>query len=133
MCHGIHVPGCPLYHVGCQYDKMRLIVQIQVQPDDHMFSAVIKTQHYFSKDRESIRRMKTAVEYKTETGMLSQDFRNISNHFSCLEDLVRLYLGTMVAINQEDVQTFLNLLKWILHCILRAIAPVKLGVNVSSQ
>ncbi|XP_076007999.1 uncharacterized protein LOC143001982 [Genypterus blacodes] len=101
--------GANLYP-GCEYTKMTLMVKIQGQPEDHMLDAGKHTHLYFTKDQDHAWMLK---DLSTFTYPRFKNHTPTSSNYKCLDDIRRFYPTAKK--DTEDMQTFLSLLKQMLH------------------
>ncbi|XP_044062863.1 homeodomain-interacting protein kinase 2-like [Siniperca chuatsi] len=110
--------GQHLYPLQCEYEVMRVIVQMHGQPDDHLLNSGISTRDYFSKNQPSLSpswRLNTRAEYKLATGSMTKHCKGVFDMFTCLDDMAKTKKGVEDATDYEDTQAFLDLLKQMLH------------------
>ncbi|KAK1895948.1 Homeodomain-interacting protein kinase 2 [Dissostichus eleginoides] len=109
-----------LYPIRCEYEVMRILVQMQGQPDDRLLDAGIHTQTFFSKNKDSTNqewRLNTWAEYKQATGLTSQPGQSISNQFSCIDDLTKERPKPETIREHEDTRAFVSLLRRMLRVV----------------
>ncbi len=107
--------GQHLYPTQCEYEVMRVIVQMQGQPSDHLLNSGVSARDYFYKDEKCASwRLNTRDEYKRATGSGAKHCSGIFDMFRSLNDIAKTYPG-MDATEYEDTQAFLSLLKRMLH------------------
>ncbi|XP_027128270.1 homeodomain-interacting protein kinase 2-like [Larimichthys crocea] len=107
--------GDHLYPRHCQYQMMRIIVQMQGQPDDHLLNTGMFTEIYFNRTQDSSCaswRLNSPDEYNFRTGYETGIISGISDTFTGLDDIC-------VAMKKDsdckDTQAFLSLLKSLLQ------------------
>ncbi|KAI4791527.1 hypothetical protein KUCAC02_033952 [Chaenocephalus aceratus] len=109
-----------LYPIRCEYDVMRILVQMQGQPDDRLLDAGIHTQTFFSKNKDSTNqewRLNTLAEYMQVTGLTSQPGQSISSKFSCIDDLTKERAEPETFREHEDTRAFVSLLRRMLRVV----------------
>ncbi|XP_045901918.1 homeodomain-interacting protein kinase 2-like [Micropterus dolomieu] len=106
--------GQHLYPIRCEYEVVRIIVQMQGQPGDHLLDAGVHSKKFFSKNQDSTKqvwRLNTPAEYKLETGQETQQSRAISNKYTCMEDMTKDHPKPKADTEYEDTRAFLSFLK----------------------
>lgn len=107
-----------LYSINCEYEVMRLIVQMQGQPDDQMLDSGINTRDFFKKDQDSSNtswRLKTKVEYMYTMGCVIYQEKGIFDKLTSIDDIAKTRPEVTDALESEDTRAFLSLLKRMLH------------------
>ncbi|XP_042280716.1 homeodomain-interacting protein kinase 1-like [Thunnus maccoyii] len=107
-----------LYPVRCEYEIIRIIVQMQGQPDDRLLNAGSRTKDFFSKNKgftQQLWSMKTRTEYVLATGQESQRCRTISNKYTRLDDMIADHPEPKTTTEYEDTLAFISLLKRMLR------------------
>ncbi|XP_071349746.1 homeodomain-interacting protein kinase 2-like [Trachinotus anak] len=106
--------GKNLYPISCVYEVMRVIVEIQGMPEDHLLDSGIYTSCFFNKDEDSSNpswRLNTETEYMLATGLRIRRYMGIFDRFTCLDDMVKTRPEVKNTTEYEDNQAFLSLLK----------------------
>ncbi|XP_034729358.1 homeodomain-interacting protein kinase 1-like [Etheostoma cragini] len=121
--------GKHLYPTHCEYEGMRVMVQIQGQPSDSLLNAGLHTKMFFNKKKDSSKqvwRLNTGSEYALATGKNTQQSRTKFNRYTCVGDMTKDHQKPKTVTEHEDTQAFLSLLKRML-CVDSAtrIRPVK--------
>nr|XP_010794064.1 PREDICTED: homeodomain-interacting protein kinase 1-like [Notothenia coriiceps] len=108
-----------LYPIRCEYEVMRILVQMQGQPDDRLLDAGIHTQTFFSKNKDTNQewRLNTWAEYMQVAGLTSQPGQSISNQFSCIDDLTKERPEPETVREHEDTRAFVSLLRRMLRVV----------------
>ncbi|XP_028437173.1 homeodomain-interacting protein kinase 3-like [Perca flavescens] len=110
--------GKHLYPTHCEYEVMRVIVQMQGQPDDRLLNNGIHTGNFFSKNKEfSVPkwRLNTQREYKVKTGSTTKCRNGFYDKLNSLQDVARFHPVATQATEYDDTLAFLSLLKRMLH------------------
>uniref|UniRef100_A0A8C9ZSZ7 Protein kinase domain-containing protein n=1 Tax=Sander lucioperca TaxID=283035 RepID=A0A8C9ZSZ7_SANLU len=110
--------GKHLYPTHCEYEVMRVIVQMQGQPGDRLLNNGINTRNFFSKNKEfSVPkwRLNTQKEYKLKTDSMTKCRNGIYDKLNSLEDVARFHPTVKQATEYDDTLAFLSLLKRMLH------------------
>lgn len=114
--------GRHLYPKDCEYEKMRIIVKMQGQPNDDMLHLGIYSRDFFRdcfrEDFDSSSpswRLKTLNEYHISTGCIVKPCSSIYEKFASLDDIATTCQGDKDGTEYKDTQAFLSLLKRMLH------------------
>lgn len=110
--------GQHLYPTQCEYEVMRVIVQMHGQPEDHLLNSGVSARDYFCKDEKSPGaswRLHTRAEYKHATGSRAEHCSGIFDMFTSLNDITKIHPGITDPTEYEDTQAFLSLLRRMLH------------------
>lgn len=101
--------GRHLYPTECEYEVMRVIVQLQGQPEDHLLNSGIYTKEFCRKDQDSPSpswRLNTAVEYFLATCSFPRPYRGIFDMFTSLDDIVKTRPDVKRTTEYEDNVAF---------------------------
>lgn len=115
--------GRHLYPFRCEYEKMRILVKMQGQPDDDMlrlgFNSREFFRYYFRADTDSSSlswRLKTQKEYQISKGCIVKPCSSIYETFASLNDITTTTCqGNKDGTEYKDAKAFLSLLKRMLH------------------
>nr|XP_046248849.1 homeodomain-interacting protein kinase 2-like [Scatophagus argus] len=108
--------GKHLYPLYSEYEVMRVIMQMNGQPEDHLLNVGIYSKKYFIKDKDSPDspwRFKTVAEYKLTKRWAITPRSSDSDTFNSFDDLARPVKKTTN--EYEDTRAFLSLLRRMLH------------------
>ncbi|XP_028437295.1 homeodomain-interacting protein kinase 1-like [Perca flavescens] len=107
-----------LYPIRCEYDVMRVIVQMQGQPGDRLLDAGVHTKIFFNKNKDSTKqawRLNTGSEYVLATGEKTRQSRTSFNKYTCMGDMTKDHEKPKTDGEHEDTRAFFSLLKWMLR------------------
>lgn len=110
--------GVKLFPGICSYSRMRTMVHLLGQPEDHLLSAGKYTCHYFSMEKYSISpkwRLKSPEEFEKTTGVKLQVSQKVFELFRNMEQAVQKCPAKRDTLEYEDRLVFLSLLKSCLH------------------
>ncbi|XP_032374897.1 homeodomain-interacting protein kinase 2-like [Etheostoma spectabile] len=110
--------GKHLYPTHCEYEVMRVMVQMHGQPRDRLLNNGLYTTNFFSKNKEFSGpkwRLNTQREYTLRTGSTTTCRHGIYNKLNSLHDVARFHPTVRHATEYEDTLAFLSLFKRILH------------------
>ncbi|XP_037652279.1 homeodomain-interacting protein kinase 1-like [Sebastes umbrosus] len=110
--------GVNLFRGKSAYRRMKAMVHMLGQPEDHLLDAGKNTWQYFSREEGSSGprwRLKTPLEYKDATGDKARVAWEFFDTARNLEDAVQNFPEKTDALEFEDRMEFLSLLKSCLH------------------
>ncbi|XP_074516253.1 homeodomain-interacting protein kinase 2-like [Sebastes fasciatus] len=110
--------GRHLYPLDSEYEVIRVLLQMQGQPDDYLLNSGTKTENFFSKETDSPNpswKLKTRAQYRMTTGLRAKRCKNVYDTLTSLDDIEKIRRGEKDATKHTDTQAFLSLLKQMLH------------------
>uniref|UniRef100_A0A3P8RYC5 Protein kinase domain-containing protein n=1 Tax=Amphiprion percula TaxID=161767 RepID=A0A3P8RYC5_AMPPE len=110
--------GKHLYPTHSNYEAIRVMVQMQGQPEEHVLDSAKYAESYFTKSNSSpcdVWRLNTSTEYTKITGIETERRSGIYDLFKTLDDLLHYHDAPKDPTELKDTLAFISLLKRMLH------------------